>query len=156
MLRNETKKICGSCPQSLTRTARSPNGPKRISPHSKSKWHFCFLFRSFHILLSTRKADAMTESFCVVPLHLAEWQYIILSSSFPTTSVEGIRARDEFWQELFAFLLPERHRKQRVNTSSIIECIFLDAIIENFLHDSGRTLVCAEYGYAKGSANINS
>jgi hypothetical protein len=28
--------------------------------------------------------------------------------------------------------------------------------IESLAHDSGRTLVCAEYGYPKGSPNTNS
>jgi hypothetical protein len=28
--------------------------------------------------------------------------------------------------------------------------------IESLVHDSGRTLVCAEYGYPKGSPNTNS
>jgi hypothetical protein len=28
--------------------------------------------------------------------------------------------------------------------------------IESLAHDSGRTLVCAEYGYPKGSPNANS
>jgi hypothetical protein len=27
--------------------------------------------------------------------------------------------------------------------------------IESLVHDSGRTLVCAEYGYPKGSPNTN-
>jgi hypothetical protein len=28
--------------------------------------------------------------------------------------------------------------------------------IESLAHDSGRTLICAEYGYPKGSPNTNS
>jgi hypothetical protein len=28
--------------------------------------------------------------------------------------------------------------------------------IESLVHDSGRTLVCTEYGYPKGSPNTNS
>jgi hypothetical protein len=41
-----------------------------------------------------------------------------------------------------------------VDFMSYAEDYFLP--IESLAHDSGRTLVCAEYGYPKGSPNTNS